>query len=202
MLSEIPHWRASGKKTEVGHAKNPTPPFHRLYIIWPNPSRNVQLAKLKWQLKLLKWAAFNHWLQELNRRGGIKIFERQSEISTLISAQGPAAARRDIPTAARFAEEPDGSPWCPHFSQSSESGMQRRHGSHGVLPGDWSSHSKPHHPHRQLRHPASGLSHLLHPVRLPRQRPFQGVRFRAPSPPAAVSHPARGDAKLPGLVAL
>lgn len=57
-----------GKRT---HAKNSTPPFHRFYIIWPNPSCNVQLAKLKWQLKLLKWAAFNHWLQEF-KVGGIE----------------------------------------------------------------------------------------------------------------------------------
>lgn len=71
-----------------------------------------------------------------NRRGGIKVFERQSDISTLISEQGPAGARRNIPTTSSFAEEPDWSPWCPRFSQSAESGMQRRHGSHGVLPGD------------------------------------------------------------------
>lgn len=59
------------KGHEVGHAKNSTPPFHRFDIICPNPSRNVQLAKLKWQLKLLKWGAFNHWLQEF-KVGGIE----------------------------------------------------------------------------------------------------------------------------------
>lgn len=95
-----------------------------------------------------------------------------------------------------------GGPWCPRFSRSAESGMQRRHGFHGVLPGDWSRHFKPYHPHRQLRDPAPGLSHLLHSVRLSWQRPFERIRVGAPGPTATVSHTACGDAKLPGVVPL
>lgn len=183
--------------------KNSHPPFDCRRRICQNPFCDVQFAKLKRQLKLLKWAAFHHWLQEFKvaeiEGEGIKVFE----LASLISAQAlhfSLGYPWDI--AARFADEPDASPWCPSFSRSAESGMQRRHGSHGVLPGDWSSHSKPHHPHRQLRDPAPGLSHLLHSVRLPWQRPFERVRVGAAGPPATVSHTARGDAKLPGVVPL
>lgn len=79
-------------------------------------------------------------------------------------------------------------------------GMKRHHGFHGVVPRDWPSHSESHHPGGQLRHPPAGLPHLLHPLRLPRQRPHQGVcSRRSPLSSATtwtVTHTPGGHAEL------
>lgn len=95
--------------------------------------------------------------------------------------------------------------WFSIISSFSGSGrdMKRHHGFHGILPGDWPRHPEPHHPGRQLCHPAPGLPHLLHPVRLPGKRPHQGVRTRQHTGTAQpVAHTSGGHAELACLVPL
>lgn len=75
--------------------------------------------------------------------------------------------------------------------------MKRHHGFYGILPGDWPRHPEPHHPGRQLCHPAARFPHLLHPVRLPWQRPHQGVRpWQHASAAQPVAHTPGGHAEL------
>lgn len=81
--------------------------------------------------------------------------------------------------------------------------MKRHHGFYGVLPGDWPRHSQPHHPGCQLCHPAAGLSHLLHTVRLPGQGPHEGVRPGQHTGAAQpVAHTPGGHAELARLLPL
>lgn len=81
--------------------------------------------------------------------------------------------------------------------------MKRHHGFHGILPGDWSRHPQPNYSGCQLCHLAPGLPHLLHPVRLPGQRPHQGVRPRHCTGAAQpVTHTPGGHAELARLIPL
>lgn len=140
-------------------------------------SHHSVFDQMKMAASVIKVSSWNRQLLRLKVRGAARINVAKAPyaaccpipplfIIICLFSQLPRFCLCSLGSLSRFSL---GSPSVlPRFSGWD---MKRHHGVYGVLPGDRPRDPEPHHSGRQLRHLAAGLPHLLHPVRLPGQRP-------------------------------